>query len=190
MCHKFLQTRGEIMHEFSLIEYDVRSALAHFLESQPKRTLNKYMEQFGRLLKALGSIQTELNPKVLENPDVQRMDAEIAATDGGFYNCLEQLPGAAEKADFSKMLELRSLVTEIKAATLQRNLLTHSVWLEVQGKIVMQNFPDYHKGKWMLIKGDGERLTPQRSREWTLQELQTFTADLHDLSEQLTNLFQ
>jgi hypothetical protein len=88
------------------------------------------------------------------------MDAEITASDGGFYNCLEQLPGAAEKANFSKMVELRSLVTELKAAARDRNILTHSVWLEVQGKIVIQNFPDYHRSKWMFIKGDGERLTP------------------------------
>ena len=190
MCHTFSQVRGEIMHEFSLIEYDVRSALAHFLESQPKRTLNKYRKQFEIFLQLFAPKPIEWNPKVLENPDVQRMDAELTAAEGLFTNCLNQLLEAAEKANFSKIAELRSLQEEIKAATLQRNLLTHSVWIEVQGKIVIQNFPDYHKSKWMLIKGDGERLTPQRSREWTLQELQTFTTDLHDLSERLTNLFQ
>jgi hypothetical protein len=31
------QIRGEIMHEFSRIEYDLLSALDRFLESQPKR---------------------------------------------------------------------------------------------------------------------------------------------------------
>jgi hypothetical protein len=42
----------------------------------------------------------------------------------------------------------------------------------------------------MLIKGDGERLAPQRSPEWTLQELITFAAHLHELSDRLHNLFK
>lgn len=190
MCHTFSQARGEIMHEFSVLEYNVRSHLAHFLALHPERTLDKYRKQFELFLQFFAPQPIEWNPKVLRNPDVQRMDAEITAAERSFDNCLDQLLLAAEKANFSKIVELRSIKGELKAANHQRNILTHSVWLEVQGKIVMQNFPDYHKSKWMLIKGDGERLTPQRSREWTLQELLTFTADLHDLSERLTNLFQ
>jgi hypothetical protein len=46
MCHTFSQARGEIMHEFSVLEYNVRSYLAHFLALQPERTLDRYRKQF------------------------------------------------------------------------------------------------------------------------------------------------
>jgi hypothetical protein len=191
MCHTFSQTRGEIMHEFSLLEYNVRSYLAHFLESQPERPLNEYKKQFHRFLQFFDCRKIKLNPKVFDNPDVKQMDAELmAAADRSFNNCLNQLVEAAEKANFSKIEDLRSLKEKIKSATYQRNFLTHSVWIEVQGKIVMQNFPDYHERKWMSINKHGKRLTTQPSPEWTLQELENFSARLHDLSERLENVFR
>jgi predicted phosphoadenosine phosphosulfate sulfurtransferase len=189
MCHNFSQVRGEVMHEFSLLEYNVRSYLAEFLASQPKRILDTYRKQFERFVQFFARQPIEWNPKVLGNPDVQRMDAELMASEQAFANCIDQLLSAAQKAGCSK-IELTPLVAELKAATRQRNILTHSVWLEIEGKAVMQNFPDYHRRKRMLIKGDGERVAPQRSPEWTLQELQTFAAHLHDLSDRLTNLFK
>jgi hypothetical protein len=80
------------------------------------------------------------------------MDAELmAAADRSFSNSLNQLMEAAEKANFSKIEGLRSLKEDIESATYQRNLLTHRVWIEVQGKIVMQNFPDYHERKWCSL---------------------------------------
>jgi hypothetical protein len=191
LCHIFSQTRGEIMQEFSLLEYNVRSYLAHFLELQRERPLNKYKKQFNRFLQFFDRRRTKLNPKVFDNPDVKRMDAELmAAADPSFSNCLNQLLEAAEKASFSKMEDLRSLKENIKSATHQRNLLTHSVWIKVQEKILMQNFPDYHKRKWMSINKQGKRLTPQPSPEWTLRELNDFSAHLHDLSERLENVFR
>jgi hypothetical protein len=199
MCKIFSQIRGEIMHEFSLLEYNVRSYLAHFLASQPERTLNKYKKQCGRFLhssacrRQIRGIRRpiKLNPKVLKTPDVQRMDAELmASADRSFYNCLVRLIEEADKVNFSKIQELRSLKEEIKEANDKRNILTHSVWIEVQGKIVMQNFPDYHERKWMFIDKHGKRLTPQPSPEWTLQELLNFNAHLHDLCERLENVFR
>jgi len=179
------------MHEFSLLEYNVRSYLAHFLASQPERPLNKYKKQFHRFLQFFDCRRIKLNPKVFDNPDVKQMDAELmAAADLSFNNCLNQLVEAAEKANFSKIEDLRSLKEKIQSANHQRNLLTHSVWIEVQGKIVMQNFPDYHERKWMSINKHGKRLTPQPSPEWTLLELQNFNAHLHDLSERLENVFR
>jgi hypothetical protein len=190
MCHNFSQTRGEIMHEFSLIEYYVRSALTHFLTSQPEQTCKKYRQQFDRFRKFISQRPIKWNPRVLRNPDVQRMDAELmAAADRQFNNCLNQLPEAAEKANFSKIADLRSLKEEIETASHKRNLLTHSVWIEEQGKIVMLNYPDFHERKWMLINRKCERLNPQPLPKWTLQELQNFNAHLHDLSERLTNIF-
>src|SRR5271165_5720553 len=111
----FSQTRGEIMHEFSLIEYEVYSYLAHFLKSQPERPLNKYKKQLGRYLNSPDYRhihrfrnspacrqshrirRPKLNPKVLENPEVQRMDAEllVAGDRRSFDNCLTQLLEAA-----------------------------------------------------------------------------------------------
>jgi hypothetical protein len=117
------------------------------------------------------------------------MDAEITASDGGFYNCLEQLPGAAEKANFSKMVELRSLVTELKAAARDRNILTHSVWLEVQGKIVIQNFPDYTEVNGCSLKGmvnDSLRSAHENGRSKSYKPLPPICT----ISERLTNLFQ
>lgn len=216
------QIRGEILHEFSWIEYYVLSALDHFLQSQPKRPLNKYKTQLGRYLNSTEYRQIrakhrqierqmrlhspasrlihrpklnspeELNPKVLENPDVQRMDAEllVAGDRRSFDNSLTQLLEAAEKANFSKMVELRPLKKEIEEATRDRNLLTHSVWIEEQEKIVVLNYHDYHERKWQLINKEGQRLEPQPPPEWTLQKLQNFKANLRDLAHRLMNLFQ
>ncbi len=190
MNHTFLQVRGEIMHEFSLLEYNVRSHLAGLLVMQTNRPLVKYREQFDLFLKFFSPQEIQWNPKVLENPDVKLMDAELTAAEGTFDNCLDQLIVAANKTPFPKIGELCSLVEELKEATRQRNILAHSVWHEIEGKIVVHNFPDYHRSKHMRIKGDGARLTPQALAEWTLQELETFTARLHDLSERLDNLFR
>ena len=184
------QIRGEITHEFSVIEYYVRSALAHFLTSQPKRTCKKYREQFDRFRTFVAQRPIEWNPKILRNPDVQWMAAELmAAAESAFGNCLDRLVPAAEKANYSKISKLLTLVAELKAATDQRNLLTHSIWIDEQGKIVMQNFPDYHERKWMFIDKYGKRLTRKPSPKWTLQELQDFNVHLHDLSERLRKLF-
>jgi hypothetical protein len=190
MCNNFSQARGEIMHEFSELEYNVRSCLAHLLTIQPEQPLKSYKKQFQLFLKFFSARVMKLNPNVLKRPDVQRMDAELSAAEGPFDNCLDRLLAAAEKVTLARIKELRLLKEELKEATRQRNILTHSIWLEIQGKIVMQNFPDYHKSKWIFIKGDGQRLAPQRLQEWTLQDLQVFTAHLRDLSERLTNLFQ
>jgi hypothetical protein len=185
------QIRGEIMHEFSKIEYYVRSALAHFLTSQKRRTSEKYREQLGRFSKFIAQRPIEWNSKILRNPDVHLSSAEIMAADERtFGNCLPRLERAAAKANYPKISKLRSLLEEIEAATVQRNLLTHSVWIELPEKIVMQNFPDYHKSKWMFIDKDGERHTPEPSPEWTFQELQNFNANLRHLSQRLMNLFQ
>jgi hypothetical protein len=137
MWHSFSQVRGEIMHEFSLLEYNVRSYLADFLASQPERILDRYRKQFERFLQFFaGQKPIEWNPKALRNPEVQRMDAELTAAEPPFDKCLDHLEVAAEKANYSKS-ELGPLVAELKAATRQRNILTHSVWLEMEGKIVM-----------------------------------------------------
>jgi hypothetical protein len=77
MCHTFSQVRGEIMHEFSVLEYNVRSYLAHFLAIQPEQALDKYEKQFERFLRFFAPQPIEWNPNVLRNPDVQRMDAEL-----------------------------------------------------------------------------------------------------------------
>jgi hypothetical protein len=219
------QIRGEIMHEFSWIEYYVHSALDCFLESQPKRPLNKYKTQLGRYLNSTEHRQIraehrkierqmrlnspasrsfprinrpklnspkELNPKVLENPDVQRMDAEllVAGDRRSFDDCLKQLLEAAEKANFPKMVELRSLTKDIEKSARDRKLLTHSVWIDQQGVIFVLNYHDYHERKWMLIDKDFQRRRPQPPPKWTFQKLQNVKADLHDLSQRLMNLFQ
>lgn len=179
------------MHEFSVLEYYVRSYLAHLLATQQDRPLATYEEQFNRFIEFISHREIELNPKVLENPDVRWMDAELTVAEiRSFNNCLDQLRVAAEKANFSKMKALCPLVEELKEANRQRNTLTHSVWHGVEGEIVMQNFPAYHKGKWMYINGSGERLTPHPSEKWTLQQLENFAAHLHDLCERLEKIFQ
>src|ERR1700741_650877 len=79
----FCQVRGQIMHEFSILEYEARSDLASLLATQPNRPLTKYKQQFElvRKFKREQATELNLNPKVLENPDVQRMDADLTAAE-------------------------------------------------------------------------------------------------------------
>lgn len=186
----FLEIRGEIMHEFSILEYDVRSYLAGLLVEQPNRPLERYKKQFQLFLKFISASEIEWNPKVLENADVELMDAELAAAEPNFAVCLDQLEVAANKIQFLKLDELGPLVEELKEAARHRNIFAHSVWHEIEGKIVVHTFPDYHKHKHMLIKGDGTRLTPQSLGQWTLEELRAFAAHLRDLCQRLENLFR
>jgi hypothetical protein len=190
MSHTFFQVRGEIMHEFSLLEYNVRSHLSGLLFMQPNRPLLKYIEQFDLFVKFFSPQEIQWNSKVLDNPDVKLMDAELTAAEGSFDNSLDKLIVAANNIPFPKIGELCLLVEELKEATRQRNILAHSVWHEIEGKIVVHNFLDYHRSKHMRIKGDGTRLIPQPLAEWTLPELENFTGRLRDLSEKLENVFR
>jgi hypothetical protein len=209
---KLHQVRGEIVHEFSLIEYHGRSYLASLLETQSQKAWDKYKEQFQlnrvqelklhRELISKGELEEserqriaheglELNERALENPDVRRMGAElVAAQIPSFDNCLDQLVSVGDEIDFAGMSLLRPLVEEIKNATRERNTLTHGVWHEVGDKVVVLTFPEYHKHKWMLIKGDGTRLAPGPSPQWTFEELERFAAELRNLLERLQNVFQ
>lgn len=163
MSQNLFQVRGEIMHEFSVLEYLVRSYLAHLLATQQEQPLDTYKKQFSRFLEHIFSENLseqdliefkrkhpEPHPKVLENPDVQRMDAELAVAQiDSINNCIEQLCTAAEKADFPKKEELCKLIDEIKEANRKRNTLTHSYWHEVGPQIVLQNFPVYYKRRFV-----------------------------------------
>jgi hypothetical protein len=184
------QIRGEIKHELSWIEYYVRSALSDFLTSQKQRIFEKYKEQLGRFSKFIAQRPIEWNSKIRRNPDVYFLSADLSASESTFGVCLDRLVQAAAKANYPKISKLRPLVVELKEATVERNLLAHSIWIEGSGKIVMQNFPDYHKRKWMFIDKDGRRHTREPSPERTFQELQDFKAKLRDLSHRLMNLFQ
>jgi hypothetical protein len=186
----FLQVRGEIVHEFSILEYYVRSYLAGLLVKQPNRELKKYKKQFELFLKFISTSQIQLDPKVLENADVKLMDAELTAAEPQFVNCLDQLEVAAERMQFSNISELGSLVGDLKEAAGQRNIFVHSVWHEIESRIVVHNFPDYHEHKHMLIQREGVRLTPQPLTGWTLEELRAFAAHLRDLHQRLENLFR
>ena len=100
------QIRGEIMHEFSRIEYYVRSALAHFL-SQPCKNCKTYREQLRRFSKFIAAQRRiEWKSKILRNPDVYLLSAELSAAESAFGNCLDRLVQAAAKANYSKMSKL------------------------------------------------------------------------------------
>jgi hypothetical protein len=190
MSPDFLQVRGEITHEFSLLEYNARFCLAHLLAMQPNRPLDRYRKQIDLFVQFFSPLEIHWSPKVLENPDVKLMDAELTAAEKNFTNVLDQLIVAANKINFAKMTELSSLVEELREAASRRNIFVHSVWHEIEGEIVVQNFPDYHRDKHMLIKGDGTRLTPKPSAKWTLQKLKECAAHLHVLYERLERIFQ
>jgi hypothetical protein len=195
MSSDFLQVRGEITHEFSFLEYEARPYLADLLAKQPNRQLDKYGKQFDLFVQFFSPAEAEIqwNPKVLENPDVQFMDAELTAAEGTFAYVLDQLKLAAHAISFPKMNELSSLVEDLKEAASQRNIFIHSVWHEIEGEIVLHNFPDYHREKY-IIKGDGkggwERLTPQHLAKWKFQELKDYATHLRGLSERLKRIFQ
>jgi hypothetical protein len=196
MSPDFLQVRGEITHEFSFLEYEARSYLADLLAMQPNRQLDKYKKQFDLFVQFFSPAEAEIqwNPKVLQNPDVQLMDAELTAAEGLFANVLDQLMLAGNAISFPRMNELSSLVGDLKDAASERNIFVHSVWHEIEGEIVVLNFPDYHREKHMLIKGDGKgawkRLTPQPLAKWKFQKLKEYAAHLRGLSERLKRIFQ
>jgi hypothetical protein len=155
---KFHQVRGEIVHEFSVLEYHGRSYLAGLLETEAQKALSKYKEQFKRYCGIISKEEITLNERALENPDVRRMGAELVAAEvPSFDNCLDQLVAVGKEIDFARMTLLRPLVKEIKSATRERNTLTHGVWHEVGDKIVVLTFPEYHKHKWMLIRHNGHQ---------------------------------
>jgi hypothetical protein len=49
MSQKLFQVRGEIMHEFSVLEYLVRSYLAHLLATQQERPSIHFPDRWARL---------------------------------------------------------------------------------------------------------------------------------------------
>jgi hypothetical protein len=182
------QLRGEIAQEFSEIEYEVRGSLAMFLFDQEQRPLKTYIEQFERFEKFF-SPGLKLNLKVLENPDVRLADSQLAVSEEKMLaNCITLLDKVASESKFKRAKELSTLLKKIKEAAKKRNLLTHSIWREIDGKIQFQNFPDYHQRQYLWIDKKGNR-TRGQMEEWSTRKLRGFLTHIRNLNSKLIQIF-
>jgi hypothetical protein len=189
MNSKLAQLRGEIAQEFSEIEYAIRGFLALRLSEQ-SRPLKIYKEQFQRFEKFF-SPGIQLNPKVLDNPDVKLMDSQLDVSEElKLVRCIDRLEEVTAQSEFSRAKRLSSLLKKIKNAATKRNLLTHSIWRERNRKVQFQNFPDYYKQKYLWIDKAGNRKSSVGMEEWSEQKVRGFLIHIRSLNEKLNKIFR
>lgn len=127
---------------------------------------------------------------MLENPDVKLMDSQLVVSEENVLaNCITLLDKVASNIEFKRAKELSALLKKLKEAAKKRNLLTHSIWHEVNGKIQFQNFPDYHKRQYLWIDKKGNRASG-RPDEWSTRKLKGFLIRIRNLNTKFGEIFR
>jgi hypothetical protein len=128
---------------------------------------------------------------VLKNPDVKLADSQLAASEEKILaNCMTLLDKVASESKFKRAKELSALLKKLKEAAKKRNLLTHSIWREINGKIQFQNFPDYHKRLYLWIDKKGKRTRAGGLDEWSERKLRGFLTHIRNLNDKLSEIFR